>query len=84
MRYCILSDPNVVATKAQGVLTISEILKDFQQMSQDPMFNPNSHYLHDFRDIVNLEGNLLDHKSMADFAVSIASNEPHNVVFFNP
>lgn len=81
MLYRIEPDSKVIVTQTKGVITMSQILEQFKLMSQDTAFNVNRHYFHDFRDVEKFEGSLSDHEKMAEFAVTIASNEPVNVVF---
>lgn len=84
MRYKFIPDLNVILTRTKGELTIGEILDRFRVMSQDPLFDPDSHYLHDFREVEKINGSLMDHEKMAEFAVSVASSEQRNVVFLIP
>ena len=84
MYFRIMSDLNLVCTRVSGNLVISEVLTELQKMSHHPSFDPNTNYLHDFRQIEEIVGSLAEHEKLADFSVSLASDDNTNVVFVIP
>ena len=84
MRYVIVPELKVIVTKTKGNVVINAMLNEFRNLTKDPLFNPDSHYFHDFREVDSFEGNLSDHESMAEFAITIPSTDHCNVVFLIP
>lgn len=79
--FGILPHPKVVVTRTKGTITLSRYLSEFVRVSKHPLFDRDISYLHDFREVDEIRGTLDEHKKIADFAVSIASNKTADVVF---
>lgn len=84
MRYVIVPELKVVVTKTKGNVVIKSMLNKFKDLTKDPLFNPDTHYFHDFRGVSSFEGRLSDHESMAEFAITIPSKDHFNVIFLVP
>lgn len=81
MFFRILSDSKVTYTRVSGDLLLTEMLKELHKLIQHPSFNPNTNYFHDFREVDKIVGSLPEHERLADFAISVASDEALNVIF---
>ena len=79
--YQILTHPNVVITHTKGVINLSRYLEEIKKITLHPSFQQDTHYLHDFRLVSDITGDLNEHIKLAEFSVSLSSAQTKNVFF---
>ena len=81
LTFEIFSKPKVVVTRTNGSIALGEYLKEFKKIRHHDLFDRDISYLHDLRRVDDISGSLAEHQAFADFAVSISSSQPTDVVF---